>query len=71
MPGLMAALDALQGKCRLAIATSATRRFVDVVLPKHGIGSRSMCYDLVTIFLFSVRLLQHYHRSIAIERRRI
>jgi HAD superfamily hydrolase (TIGR01509 family) len=40
MPGLMTALDALQGKYRLAIATSATRSFVDVVLAQLGIASR-------------------------------
>lgn len=41
MPGLMTALDELlRGNYRLAIATSAIRRFVDVVLAQLGIASR-------------------------------
>ncbi len=40
MPGLLATLDAFQGKYRLAIATSATRRFLDVVIGQLGIASR-------------------------------
>jgi HAD superfamily hydrolase (TIGR01509 family) len=40
MPGLMPTLDALRGKYRLAIATSATRKFVDVVITQLGISSR-------------------------------
>jgi HAD superfamily hydrolase (TIGR01509 family) len=40
MPGLMTALDALQGKYRLAIATSAVRRALDIVIDQLGIRSR-------------------------------
>ena len=40
MPGLIAALDALGGKYRLAIATSATRRFLDMIVGQLGITSR-------------------------------
>lgn len=40
MPGLFAALDAFRGKYRLAIATSATRRFLDMIVNQLGITSR-------------------------------
>jgi HAD superfamily hydrolase (TIGR01509 family) len=40
MPGLLAALDTFRGKYRLAIATSATRRFLDMIVNQLGITSR-------------------------------
>lgn len=40
MPGLFAALDAFRGKYRLAIATSASRRFLDMIIGQLGITSR-------------------------------
>jgi len=40
MPGLLPTLDALRGKYRLAIATSATRKFLDLVINQLGIASR-------------------------------
>ena len=40
MPGLFKALDAFGGKYRLAIATSATRRFLEMVIGQLGIASR-------------------------------
>jgi HAD superfamily hydrolase (TIGR01509 family) len=40
MPGLLATLDALRGTYCLAIATSATRKFLDLVITQLGIASR-------------------------------
>jgi HAD superfamily hydrolase (TIGR01509 family) len=40
MPGLLSTLDAFRGKYRLAIATSATRKFLDLVVTQLGIRSR-------------------------------
>jgi len=40
MPGLITALNALRGRYRLAIATSATRKFLDMVIGQLKIADR-------------------------------